>query len=185
MGDTFQTIVDREASITDAEHTASEIVGWLVKLGIVNPSPTDCVLSTKRKGYRPGPNYRNVVAVRDEHDDHTLGLRVNGLEVVLGRTVFDAGQYGLGLVCRKCGSHIDGGDAWSDAVGEWHEGGGGYFACPKCGYAESVSEWSYDPAWGFGNLGFQFWNWPPFKPSFVTEFTQRLGHQTVLVRGKT
>ena len=31
------------------------------------------------------------------------------------------------------------------------------------------------PEWGFSNLGFTFWNWPPFTDQFIKNFKQRLG----------
>lgn len=183
MGDHFQTVVDRDVALGDAERSAADVVRWLVERGIIEPGRTDCVLGDT--GYPPGPNYLLAVETSPLYDDHTLNLRTNGLEVVIGRTVFHAGQFGLTLVCRACGSGVDGGEAWSAAVGEWFkEQGDGNFACPTCGHAEPVTEWAYDPPWGFGNLGFQFWNWLPLKPAFFAEVSQRLGRRTVLVAGK-
>ena len=136
-------------------------------------------------GYPPGPNYRAVVHLGTNEDDHTPTLRTNGLEIVTGRTVFHAGQFGMSLVCRKCGFSSGGSNAWSQAVEEWYEASGdGRLACSQCGHEEPVTEWAYNPPWGFGNLGFTFWNWPRLEPSFVAEFSVHLAHRTVLVCGK-
>jgi hypothetical protein len=40
------------------------------------------------------------------------------------------------------------------------------------------------PPWGFGNLGFKFWNWPPLLPRFVKEVEEQLGNEVVFVYGK-
>lgn len=185
MGDYFQTIVDTEAAREEAGLLASKIILRLAEQGIIEKTLRECVYSGNGMGYPPGPNYRQVVDVPDGCCDYTLGLVTNGLGVIIGRTVFHAGQEGLELVCPKCGDRTDGGDRWDDAVGEWHRGkGDALFACPKCGHAEPVTQWPYNPPWGFGSLGFEFWNWPPLKASFIREVSEHLGHHTVLVRGK-
>ena len=186
MGNYFQTLVDRDIPIAAAEGAASKIVRWLIDRGVIEPRAKDCVLSRDKLGYPPGLNYRDVIDLPAGCDDYTLDTLTNGLEIEIGRQVFYT-TWGLTLVCRKCSGRVDGrgDDAWSQAVGEWyHEKGADMFACPACGHAEPVTEWTYDPPWGFGNLGFTFWNWPPLRPSFVTELSERLGHRTVLVRGK-
>lgn len=34
------------------------------------------------------------------------------------------------------------------------------------------------------NLGFRFWNWPPFKPEFLDEFRDRLGCEIEVMFGR-
>jgi hypothetical protein len=68
---------------------------------------------------------------------------------------------------------------------EWYEQKGpGILACPHCGEERPITEWQHDPPWGFGYLGFEFWNWPPFEPSFVEAAAKQLGHRVILVEGK-
>ena len=185
MGDHFQTVVDRDATPAAAEAVAREVIKWLVGRGVIESGRTDCVLDGDGTGHAPGPNYADVIDLGSDDGDDTPRLRTNGLAVVVGQTVFHAGQGGLELVCRACGDRSDGGDAWSKAVREWYDQKSeGILRCPRCGHAEPVTEWAHDPPWGFGNLGFTFWNWPPLTASFVEEFTRRLGHRTVLVAGK-
>ncbi len=67
----------------------------------------------------------------------------------------------------------------------WYEGDDAVtFPCPDCGKPERLVDWAGEFPWGFGNLGFTFWNWPPLSASFVREVTELLGHRSVLVRGK-
>jgi len=190
MGDYFQTIVDREVSTAEAQTLASTIRDWLITEQIVEGTPTDCILGSDG-GYAPGSHFEEVLA---QPDINTRRLRTNGLEIDVGRTVFHAGQFGLELICPQCGARSDrkslgiGSEMhalWGKAVDEWYfDRGPGILACARCGQAISVVDWCYDPPWGFGNLGFTFWNWPSIKESFVTEMSRRLGHRSVLVRGK-
>jgi hypothetical protein len=56
--------------------------------------------------------------------------------------------------------------------------------CRTCEQAQSVTKWVYDPPWGFGELGFTFWNWPTMRESFVEEFRAQFQHRTAFVFGK-
>jgi len=46
-----------------------------------------------------------------------------------------------------------------------------------------VTEWSFEPGFAFGNLGFTFWNWPPFLSGRLIDEVGRLlsPHRVVLV----
>jgi hypothetical protein len=195
MGDHFQVIVDRDATADQAKALAEQVLSSLVEGGIVLATPTDCTLG--EPGYPPGPRYHDAVTLphayrigsegqRIREDDLTRILRTNGLEISTSRTVFHAGGYGCNVTCRACGTTRDDDDpAWGDALEEWYRGrGNGTLTCPRCGHSEPVTEWSYDPPWGFGHLGFTFWNWPPLKDEFVAEVGKLLRHRTVVVAGK-
>jgi hypothetical protein len=131
----------------------------------------------------PGPNFEKAIC--ETSDDSFLGLVTNGLASVAVRTVFHAGGNGFRIICPACQATAENIEGWGDAAQEWYDSNGpGILTCPRCGNVEPVTEWGYDPPYGFGNLGFTFWNWPPLKPSFVAEVSQRLGHRTVLVVGK-
>jgi hypothetical protein len=47
-----------------------------------------------------------------------------------------------------------------------------------------LNDWRWQPPWGFGHPGFEFWNWPPLAQGFTAEVGRRLGHRTVLAAGK-
>ena len=180
MGDWFQIIVDRDSTEEEAVSVGEDIVKWLIADGIIDADMSECLLG-EDLGYPPGPDYR--IATGDG-DDHWLTLMTNGMEVITGRTVF----WGWGdfvLVCDKCATRFEPDEDWGDRVSEWYDRQGpGLISCPQCGHAQSVADWEFDPPWGFGNLGFQFWNWPPLEPSFIDAVTKKLGHRVVFVEGE-
>jgi hypothetical protein len=182
MGDWFRTVVDRDASADEAARLADSIRDWLITEGIIAATPNaGCVLGGN--GYPPGPAFAKAVKVPPDHQ--FLGLVTCGVAIVTCRTVFHAGQFGLNVFCPQCEARSAGDELWNQAVNEWFRAEGpGLLTCAQCGHTEPVAEWAYDPPWGFGHLGFEFWNWPPLSRSFVDEVRRRLGHRTVLVTGK-
>lgn len=182
MGDWFQTIVDIDASLEETGPLSAAILNWLVEEGIVEKTLTDCVLGHGGQGHGPGQNYEQVV----KRDGFPIReLMTNGLDIVVGRTVFHPGQGTSNKVCPACGATTECDDEWLRAVGQWYKGEPDDFVrCANCGYANSIAEWSADLSWGFGNLGFKFWNWSRLNQSFIDEFGRRLGHRIVFVAGK-
>ena len=181
MGTWFQSVVDRDATESLSPELGAAIREWLISEGIVSADATDCVLSDDT-GYPPGPNYEKAVDCRDEH---LLQLVTNGLDIITKRTVFHSGQGQFELVCSTCSGRSEPPEEWGDAVGEWYDKKGpGLLACPRCGESQPIDNWEHDPAWGFANLGFEFWNWPPLTDEFVKRIGERLGHRVVLVAGK-
>ncbi|WP_346534278.1 hypothetical protein [Micromonospora sp. DPT] len=109
---------------------------------------------------------------------------VNGLNVVTGRAAF----YSTGVdrvVCPHCQSAIvdqDDEERWpsfSESIDSWCAGGSGVESCPHCGKSTGLNEWHWSPPWGFGYLGFEFWNWPPLDPGFIADVGNLLGHRVV------
>jgi Zn ribbon nucleic-acid-binding protein len=178
MGDWFQTIVDVDATLSEAEEIATHIVDWLIELEVIEPTQQDCVLGSDL-GYPP----RKFELVVEQPDHHLHKVLSNGLQVSIGRRVFYTGQSGSTITCPSCNAHAP--DKWTDAVNEWYKNeGAALLECIECGNVEPVTDWVFNPAWGFGNLGFTFWNWPPLKKSFLDEFVERIGHRTVFIADK-
>ena len=180
MSDHSQIIVDIEVGPREAKRLGKSVLDWLINEGIVEREGSDSAMSGV--GHRPGPRYRSVI----EEEDSFLELAVNGLELVTGRTVFDAGGNGLELQCSSCDYQVSSDEdvsAFVDVIDAWYEGDDQTtFKCPRCGQARLLRDWRGPWQWGFGNLGLQFWNWPPLKEEFIQAVTKKLGHQTVLVR---
>jgi endogenous inhibitor of DNA gyrase (YacG/DUF329 family) len=185
VGDWFETIADVEATAEEADRLGAEVLSWLVAEGVVLAEPTDCVLGGP--GHPPGPHYARATI---EPCDFLLRRDPNGLRVLTGRSVF----YSMGLdrvVCPHCQAAVldERNDVFSSffspAIDEWYSAGGtGTRACPYCGKPVGLNEWDWSPPWGFGYLGFEFWNWPLLDPGFVAEVSHRLGHGTVRPCGK-
>jgi hypothetical protein len=185
MSSYFQIIVDRDATLDEAKHLADTVLAVVVKRGVVDPTPID-ETTGRWPGYPPGPNYESII---DEAGSGEDKYRPGGMEIIIGKTVFHSGGIGpTEPVCPRCGTrqaYDDGSDAWISAIDEWFaETGPGLLRCPNCGHTEPITEWPLDPPWGFGNLGFKFWNWPQLTESFIEEVSVLLGHRTVYVYGK-
>ncbi|MFL6055146.1 MAG: hypothetical protein ACJ72W_19875, partial [Actinoallomurus sp.] len=129
----------------------------------------------------------------DDPYPYLHGLRPNGLQVITGRTVF----YSMGAKQITCphsdmAIHFDldsgqPGNAWetvSATIDTWYSGGSDTHSCPTCGRSAGLNEWRWEPPWGFGYLGFEFWNWPPLTDDFVTDVSRQLGHRVVCPYGK-
>jgi hypothetical protein len=176
MGEYFQTIVDLQATDEQAEALGALVLAWLVDGGIVEATCRD---ESRGGGHAPGPRYAAAVV---EPDEGLHRLNNNGLHVVTGRTVF----FSMGvdaIACPWCTTAV----AWerlSDAVDEWYAGAAGTRRCGGCGRVMGLNDWRWQPPWGFGYLGFEFWNWPPLAKGFLAEVGRRLGHRTVLAAGK-
>jgi hypothetical protein len=181
VGDYYQTIVDRDVGEEAAPDLASAIRGWLIAEGIIGAATSGCALGGK-EGYPPGPHYAKAT---ERACPRLLQTRPNGLEIIPQRDVFYSLTGEDELVCAACSRRFEHPEGWGDAVAEWyHRRGPGLLACPACGATRPITEWPHDPAWGFGNLGFQFWNWPRLKTSFIEDVSRRLGHRVVLALGK-
>ncbi len=179
MGDWFQTLADIDASIEEANIVAARIRSWLIESQVIEPSPRDCVFGGM--GYPP-LNYEQVVD-GPAYSQHFRKLKTNGLQIKIGRTVFLNGQSGVTVTCPKCNAPCK--NSWANAIDEWYKSTGpGTLKCLECGNEQSVTEWTFIPAWGFGNLGFTFWNWPPLKQSFINEMKRRIAHRTVFIADK-
>lgn len=182
MGDWFQRLADVQATGDEAAALGADLVKWLLKTEVVAGEPVDeCVLGGT--GYRPGRRYAEALA--DPAEDWFLKFQINGVEVVTERTVFDAGQGELCVLCPRCLNEVEFDDVIEPGIAEWWSGAGnGDRACPRCGARSALNEWDWQPPWAFGYLGLEFWNWPPLSERFIDATGKRLGHRLVPVLGK-
>jgi hypothetical protein len=187
MGDHYQTIVDVESSLGEAEALAVKVVNFLVERRIVLPVKTDCVVGDNL-GYPPGPNARQTVESPELFLDTLVTL---GMEVITERRVHFSDD--LAVRCPNCRFELVAWWAsphelqphdWDIALRQWLQGDEGLLTCPQCDQACSLTKWVYDPPWAFGNLAFRFWNWTDLKEEFVKEIADLLGHKIAFVCGK-
>jgi hypothetical protein len=193
VGDYFQNVVDVDASDEEAGRLGERLLRWLIESGIVVGTPSDNVFGAER-GYGPGPRYTAAVT---SPGDGLVTLSTNGLEVIDQRCIYDSGQWGVGpVVCPWCGQRdvledpvtYRMSDRWQDlsaAFNRWLHGGDGELACLHCRRVVGLKEWRWeDPAYAFGSLGVQIWNWPPLTDAFVADVARVLGHRVVVNGGK-
>lgn len=180
MGDSYQTIVDLDATEAEAERLGAKVRDWMLARGIVQPSPAG------EGQLEPGPNLAQSIdepwlaATRS-----AMWTDPDAVRLKEGRTVFFA--VGVELTCRACGQDVEPEDeAWSKAVDTWYAGDDAVtLSCPRCGHAQRLTEWDGPYPWAFAHLGFEFWNWPRLSERFVLEVVEQLGgHRVRLVCSK-
>ena len=187
MSDNSWIIAAVDISAEEAPERAKIVREWLIAEGIVEREISDSVLGGDG-GHSPGRNY--AAAVKPEWVQKVQAgnysfprLRTNGVAFITGRTVFDAGGNGIELQCRFCGSVFVPDESWSDAAGLWYDGDDRVrFPCPSCVERTLLTEWGSPWPWAFGNLGVEFWNWPPLSETFIRAVSEKLGRRTVVVR---
>ncbi len=177
MSDCVDWIVVLDVSLEEAATLTDQVRHWFVQEKIILP---DAVASS-----RGNKMWSRAWAYKWDAD-LTFQARPAqcGLEIAIGRRVFDAGGHGIdALVCPACGTrHEPDILPWSDAVGAWHAGDDqSAMKCPACGVKQRIAAWHFDVPWALGNLGFGFWNWT-IKERLVQEVESLIGRRCRLVR---
>jgi hypothetical protein len=187
MGERFQTIVDTEATLEEADHLARHVVAFLTERGVLGrPS--------EEGGYARGPNAL-AISEREPHPENRPAVHEPippvyfHLQVVIGRNTqsSDLNEFQPPRAsCPACGKSLEDLEAeWVPAAQAWIAGDTeASLACPSCGKITGVSRWAYGSGYGFGNLAFRFWNWPPFTREFLDLMAKELGHPIARVEGK-
>ncbi len=193
MSEHSVTIVDVDVSLPDAPAVAERMLAWLQNEGIISEGVregdlyrdwlrsiggdlTSSLLSRDRIVYRPGPGARKACDTSVRCD-----LLKNWLEIDIERQVFHAGEHGVGVRCASCDAdQTERGETWGHAIDDWYNGGDGAFCCDACNTLAPLRDWTFDPVWAFGHLGFRFCDWI-LKPDFLAEFQRRLGHEIRVV----
>jgi len=184
MADYFQTVIDTKARPDEADHLARHVVSFLAEKGVIAASPSE------EGGYPRGPRALEIAGPSDRRSAHeTIPPVYTHLQVMVGRAVHAADMSETRsprATCPACGRTLDDPDEeWPAAVQAWLSGDNdSSLACPSCGSSSAVTAWKYDSGFGFGNLAFRFWNWPPLLQGFVDELRSELGHPLAIVRGK-
>lgn len=166
MSDSFQMLVDADATADEAAAVARRVLTRFRKLGLIAGRATSaCVLGGT--GYRPGPAI--ATSFRLPKGYHPFWeLRTCGVEPTVGRScnLWAVGPVCEGFTCPACAAAIEPFlepfiDGLLQAVGEWeNESGPALVRCPECQKERAVTEWECAPPLGFGNVSFRFWNWP-------------------------
>jgi len=180
MGDQSISIVPKRSDFPAKEIKAKEILAWLVSLDIVKQTPSNCILGTNDDGYEIS---KGAVQITKNPDLLPFSLSVNGLEIIKERQVFHTGQNGIEtLICPSCTQDISDQD-W-DFLNEWAENNSNDITCPLCNTPAEIHSYQFTPQWGFSDLGFTFWNWPPLTEDFLNNFRQKLQVDLAIVYTK-
>ncbi|QDU57636.1 hypothetical protein Pan181_38550 [Aeoliella mucimassa] len=195
MSDWYVAVAVRDVSSNRAELLAQSVVEALAGDGIIQSVLDPEAVLGGVGGYRPGPRIAEVYE-RLVTEVEFWRLVTNGMEPCIGRWVNSLGFTCLdGFTCSECNQKFAPGDdsvagPFAGAIGEFMIGvDDPTVCCPSCGAAHSVRNWLTVPHFGFVNLAFQFWNWPPFGtsswkvniPAIVQEVTD---HQVIVTHGR-
>ncbi|MEU7723795.1 hypothetical protein AB0B78_00790 [Streptomyces sp. NPDC040724] len=183
MGIYRQTVVDLEAPPEEAAARGEHGRRWLEAEGFIRPVPWRGDVA-----YLAGPQWREAVdLVSWDWRARLKGLEeepCDALRVVVGRTVFYAGQGDApSALCPHCRSALP--DWPREALDAWYATGAADLDCPACARRAPLAEWNWtDDYFAFAHLGFEFDDWPPLHPRFTEAFGRALGHRIRLVQGK-
>jgi DNA-directed RNA polymerase subunit RPC12/RpoP len=166
-------------SPNQAQQFASAVTEFLFARGILSDKLSDNTLG--EHGYAPG---KNSVEVIEGNDFEFLQFQVNGVEIITEKTVFHNGENGIESInCPSCGYDIIEED-WGTAIDEWMTDTElSSISCPNCKTANSITDYNFNPTWGFGNFGITFWNWPELKKSFIRELENIFGRPVKFING--
>lgn len=175
MSDYSISIVPKQSSYPNNKQKAKEILDWLVSKDIVKPTLSDCILSSNN-GYAISEGARQIAF---SSDDLPYDLITNGLEIITERQVFDTGENGMDeCICQNCNENIAF-DDWD--LNPWNNKESDNLTCPQCGNETDINNYTFEPEWGFSNLGFTFWNWSDFSDDFIDEFKKKLNCEISIV----
>jgi DNA-directed RNA polymerase subunit RPC12/RpoP len=179
MSDNYIILVPRITDYPNRRAKADEIIKWLASRRIIHPEKSDCTLGAL--GYKVDEGAKAIVL---EPEFLRFGGYANGLEVNTDRQIFHGWVNSFQeLLCPGCNADINDIEGWQDALGAWTDEQDESYACPKCGHKAPINSFTFVPEIGFSNLGFTFWNWPPFTNEFIREFSERLDCDVVVVYG--
>ena len=138
-------------------------------------------------GFPPGPNAPSIVEERSDFGllgFPSLDPMFDKVEIITGRQFHgESEESPVAVFCPRCSQQGSDPHKWLLAASHWEKTGKGLISCEHCRAKTSVLEWKTDPLWAFGNLGFQFWNWPKLHNDFIGQISGILGHRIMVVQG--
>jgi hypothetical protein len=178
VSDVFQKLGDLDATAEQAPGLAASVSAWLVAQNILSGELTDCVPAGL--GHRPGRRHGIAQNALDHAHDLWTSLRINGLQIDVGRQVYFGGQAGVSdATCPNCG-HLERFGDFSTSFDDWCKTGTADRACPACNRRSPINDWRLEPQWGIGHLQLTFWNWPPLSERFRQDVSTHLNQHRLL-----
>ena len=195
MSDWYEAVTVQNVVADQAASLAQSVVVSLAGEGIIESTLDPESVLGGDGGYRPGPR---IVEVYKRHNtEHEFWkLMTNGMEPCIGRWVNTLGLTCFdGFMCGECGQQFAPdddlvADPFAVAIGNFMDGEDDpAVACPACAVTSSVRNWQTSPHFGFANLAFQFWNWPPlgsesWKVDIPAIIRATTAHEVILTYGR-
>ncbi|GAA4239410.1 hypothetical protein GCM10022291_33600 [Postechiella marina] len=199
MSDNYITITTVK-EVKNPKELSEKILKWLQTKEIIESELSDCILSTKKKGYKPANKHTDAIG----YNENILSLQVCGLEVKTEREVFNAGAFTpfTKLECPNCNTNrfkgISPQDFYTENCTEeqlnrfntvfpefdkWSNNKDTSLTCPHCLTKSNLASYKTDNSIAFSNLGFTFWNWPDLKEEFLMELKTEIGMDIVRMNG--
>jgi hypothetical protein len=199
MSDNYRIICSAK-KIENPQDTADKVLGWLQNNKIIESEKSDCVLSTKKLGYKPSDNHLEAVM----YDENISKWKICGVEVQTEREVFNAMAFTpfISLGCPECGKNRFEGISPADFYGEnlsdeqmdsyqsvfmlfenWSNKESALLTCPFCKKNSDIGEYTIGDGICLSNFGLTFWNWPEFKPEFIDKLKRLINEEIKVIVG--
>ena len=199
MSDHYITITASK-EIDNPERIMDKVIEWMQFHEFIERELTDCVMSSKNKGYRPGKNHVSAIG----YDENILRLSVCGVEVKTRREVFNAGAFTAmtRMACPNCGRNrfegIKPQDFFSDNCTEeqmelfksvfsvfekWTSSESASLTCPHCGKRSEIEAYEIDNSISLSNFGLTFWNWADLTNEFLAQLRSMIGAELNRING--
>jgi hypothetical protein len=179
MSDHIVHIVDLTSTGAAAERVGDVVRQWLIDERVIRAT-------TASGGPHPGgERWHTAVAGSGPHEPPGY----SGIEIRVGRELYDSGEAWQPLVCAACGHSPQVRSAeQADAVMEvneqlanaWQKGGEPTATCPACGETRLLGDWG-GVSCAVGEVGVSVVNWSELDPAFVARVRERMGARTVVL----
>lgn len=199
MSDNFITISSAK-EVEKPIELKNKVIDWLQSNDYIEKELSYCVMSMKKKGYKPGKNHISAIG----GDENILRLQVCGLETKTEREIFNAGTFTAmtKMECTNCNKNrfesITPQDFFTDnctkeqmelfnsvfpVFDKWTRHEKAMITCPHCSVESNIDEYNWDNSISFSNLGFIFWNWPNLTNNFMDELRSIIGTDIKRING--
>lgn len=193
MSSSTWTLV-RLAPVQDADAVANDVMRWLIEEGVALRSGS----ADEHRRLLRGPACLDAVEYsKEDHIEYTFPshplavasrrrrpiteLLQGGVDIVVGRSVYSAGENHEAPHCASCGMAIEH-EAYWPAIESWSAGIEPEVACRGCGASRLLGDWEGEPAaCAVGDVAVCFEDWLPLRDSFVARLRAELGGRTRLV----
>ena len=192
MRDSYRVIASPK-HIENPSKTSMEILRWLQENEIIENEKTDCLLSLKETGYKPGKEYLKAL----KHDIDIENLKVCGVEIISENEIFNLTSFTplSETICPKCDlnrfkditpmqyhsekipkEQLDKFYVIFEKINNWKINKKSELECPHCLKESPIEDYKIHNM-QLSNFGIFFWNWPEFNQKFITNLPEISGVQ--------